>query len=375
MAKKKRTQGEGAVNKLSNGSWRAQLMDGYREDGKRNIISFTAKTKGEVLDKIRLYWAQKELGCVPKNGSVTFSHWADCWYEDYKTQVQASTYSSYQYTLRKLKDYFGDRILTDIKPMDINRFHNSLLSGDISKSYITKCRSMLIQIFDAAEANELIGYNPARKAKALTSHSYSVENISDVSAVSKDAFTDLEIDTLNRNLPDNITGHSILLMLGTGLRTQELLALTPSDIAEDGSAIAVNKAIKMVDGVPTLGVPKSKRSRRIIPVPYDYRKHALYLKKHSGKPYIWTSRRKDGLFDVGAFRGRYYRTLAKIPGVRKLSPHCCRHTYISILEKRGIPMEQIARLAGHTRISTTDGYLHTDMGTLSKAVNVLNHTN
>lgn len=372
MAKKRRTQGEGSINKLSNGRWRGQIMDGYRVDGKRNIISFTAKTKGEVLDKIRSYWVQKDHGYISKNGSITFSRWADCWYEDYKTQVQASTYSSYQYTLRKVKDYFGDRILTDIKPMDINQFHDSLLACNISKSYITKCRSMLIQIFDAAEANELIAYNPARKAKALTSHSYNTEGVSEVS---KDAFTDLEVDTLIRNLPDDITGHSILLMIGTGLRTQELLSLTPSDIAKDGCTITINKAIKMVDGVPTLGVPKSKRSRRVIPVPADYRKHAIYLRTHSGKPYIWTSRRENDLFDVGAFRGRYYRTLAKIPGVRKLSPHCCRHTYISVLEKRGIPMEQIARLAGHTRISTTDGYLHTDMVTLSKAVDVLNHHN
>jgi site-specific recombinase XerD len=35
-------------------------------------------------------------------------------------------------------------------------------------------------------------------------------------------------------------------------------------------------------------------------------------------------------------------------------------------------MEQIARLAGHTRISTTDGYLHTDIETLMNAVSVLN---
>ena len=35
-------------------------------------------------------------------------------------------------------------------------------------------------------------------------------------------------------------------------------------------------------------------------------------------------------------------------------------------------MEQIARLAGHSRISTTDGYVHTDIETLSNAVAVLN---
>ena len=39
---KKRTSGEGYVKKQKNGSWRGQIMDGYRDDGKRNIVNFSA---------------------------------------------------------------------------------------------------------------------------------------------------------------------------------------------------------------------------------------------------------------------------------------------------------------------------------------------
>jgi site-specific recombinase XerD len=35
-------------------------------------------------------------------------------------------------------------------------------------------------------------------------------------------------------------------------------------------------------------------------------------------------------------------------------------------------MENIARLAGHSKINTTDGYLHTSLETLARAVSVLN---
>ena len=167
-------------------------------------------------------------------------------------------------------------------------------------------------------------------------------------------------------------GHSLRLMLGSGVRTQELLALQSADIAEDGSSLSITKAIKMSDGVPYLGPPKSDRGRRVVPIPEQYRGDAVYLRTHGGSPYLWKSQRESGLFDVGAFRNRYYRYIKKIPGVRPLSPHSFRHTYISSLERRGVPMEQIARLAGHTRITTTDGYLHTDMDTLSSAVDVLN---
>lgn len=52
MAKRK-SPGEGSVWRLKSGSWRGQIMDGYTNDGKKNIISFSAPTKAEVLDKIR----------------------------------------------------------------------------------------------------------------------------------------------------------------------------------------------------------------------------------------------------------------------------------------------------------------------------------
>lgn len=366
---RKRFNGEGSVRRTPSGTWRGQIMDGYRDDGKRNVVNFTGATKGEVLELIRQFKYQRETRGPSVSKQTAFEKWADVWYADYQSQVQPSTYDNYRYTLKMLKDYFGGKKLREIKVLDINRFHDYLRQKGLSHSYITKCRSMLIQIFDAAEANEEVPYNPARKSKAIRT----ADAVASKSTESKkDAFADEEQEFLEKGLKDDLMGHSIMLMLGSGMRTQELLALKASDIAEDGSQISVSKAVKMVGGVPVLGSPKSARGRRIIPVAEKYRQHAIYLRQHSGRKYIWTSNRENGVFDVGAFRKRYYRTIGKIPGVRKLSPHCCRHTYISNLEKRGIPMELIARLAGHSRISTTDGYLHTNFETLSNAVSVLN---
>lgn len=41
---RKRSHGEGSVWKLKNGMWRGQLMDGYTDGGKKNIISFSGET-------------------------------------------------------------------------------------------------------------------------------------------------------------------------------------------------------------------------------------------------------------------------------------------------------------------------------------------
>ena len=309
---------------------------------------------------------REAVGSIEEHKTI-FKDWALLWYEDHKTEVQPSTYSNYQYTLNTLINHFEDQPLDGIRQIDINRFLDGLASEGFSQSKISKCKAMLIQIFNSAEANELIARNPALHAKGARRQ----QDFEDSAEAKKDAFTEAEVSSMIDNLPDTLLGNSILLMIGTGMRTQELLALTKDDVAEDGSTVRINKAIKMVDGSPQLGPPKSKRSRRTIPVPPDYRFFAIRLRALGGAEHVWESLREDKLYSVGTFRKKYYAVLKCIPGVRQLSPHCCRHTYITRLQERGVSIDLVARLAGHSRISTTDGYTHTSMDTLAGAVNVL----
>lgn len=340
-------------------------MDGYTAEGKRNVLSFTAPTKGEVRQKIREYLSAKERGeeiLVAKGKS--FSYWADTWYADHKGQVQPSTYSGYKYTLQLVKNYYRDKPIKDIKPLDVNKFLNGMNEEGASASKISKCRAMLIQIFDFAEANDAVKRNPARLAKVIRD--------TEDAGVHKDAFREDEVKKLREELPDDKLGHSIRLMLGTGIRVQELLALKKDDIAPDGAVVEVKRAVKMVDGKAVLGPTKSKAGTRAVPIAESYRGSALYLREHSGEAFIWCSGRGNLLYGVGTFRKWYYRALQEVGGVRMLSPHCCRHTYVSQLEAKGVPMERIARLVGHTKITTTDGYLHVQMDVLQDAVSVLN---
>src|SRR5699024_9580354 len=97
----------------------------------------------------------------------------------------------------------------------------------------------------------------------------------------------------------------------------------------------------------------------------------LWLRANGGRAFLWTSSRDDLLVSVSTFRHKYYKAVEKVPGVRRLSPHSCRHTYVSALERCHVPMEMIARLTGHSDIRTTDRYLHIDDRTLQDAVAML----
>lgn len=128
----KRGKGEGSVRRLPSGSWQSQVMDGYTDEGKRHVVSFTAPTRAEALDKMRAYLLNKGVN-TPDEPSKTplFADYAQNWYIAYRTQVEESTYSNYRYTLNILNQAFGSLPLCDIKVTQVNRFVNSLAAKDI----------------------------------------------------------------------------------------------------------------------------------------------------------------------------------------------------------------------------------------------------
>ena len=128
---------------------------------------------------------------------------------------------------------------------------------------------MLYQIFRKAEANDLVRKNPVAFADKMRSNG---------PAKAKDAFTAEEVQRLMAQLPYDRIGWSIRLLLGTGMRTQELLALKPKHIAGDGSMIQIRQAINMVKGTPVVGTPKSRDSYRDVPIPPSLRRCALTLR-------------------------------------------------------------------------------------------------
>lgn len=81
------------------------------------------------------------------------------------------------------------------------------------------------------------------------------------------------------NLPHDLLGNGIRLMLGAGMRTQELLALEPEFIAEDSSVISIRQAVNPIKGTVSVGPPKSRDSYRDIPVPPPLPPRALPIRE------------------------------------------------------------------------------------------------
>lgn len=349
---KKRTNGDGSMRKRPDGRWECRVTIGILPDGKPKFKYLYGKTQKEVKEKLTEFQRDIDDGIIDLG--VCFDEWAQAWYVGYKDSVAASTYEGYRYTLRILIEYFGSTKLKEIKALHVETFLKKMKAEGKSQSSITKFRGMLFQIMNKAEANDMIRKNPVRFAEKMRFKE---------SGKVKEAYTREEIKHLMLNLPVDRIGLSIRVMLGTGMRSQELLALEPKHIELDGSVIHVRQAVKLVKGKVVVGTTKSRDSIRDIPVPKEIKPYVLALRtygEHSDREdgFIWEGKTEGQPANPSWFRKSYRKAISQVPDVRELTPHSCRHTYVTQLQSIGVAMETIQRLAGHASINMTDHYLH-----------------
>lgn len=357
---RRRANGEGTLHLRPDGRWECTIMDGFKSDGRRKYKSFYGKTQAEVKKKRNEYILARDSGMLPEK-EYTFYEWADIWYENHKENVKPTTQDNYRYTLRILKDGFNRRKLKDIKAYDIEQFLKKLKRDGRSDSCLTQCRGMMYQIMNKAEANDLIHKNPVRFAEKMRKGQKK----------RKEAFTAEEVKILMDKLPENRIGWSIRLMLATGMRTQELLALEPRHISDDGAKITIEQAVVMVKGVAMIGTPKSFDSYRVIPVPANIRYCARLLCAGNTK-FIWEAGKMDMPCNPSYFRKQFKEALNGIEGVRVLTPHCCRHTYVSQMQALGVDLATIQSIVGHADVDMTMHYLHVQDSIRQAAIDKFN---
>ena len=361
MAKRRAANGAGSLNydekrKL----YIYRITVGYDEEGRPRRKAFSGKTQEAVLEKHQTWALKNKLATIDPD--ITLGEWADRWYEEYAEKVELSTAASYGYTLKHIKMYLGRHKLQSIKA-----FHIEAFLAEMAKSYsvsqCTKCRTMLGQIMRKAEANELITKNPVQLADQTN-----YRRMGKRAQARKDAFTAEEVRALMPGLPDTRIGHSIRLMLGTGLSPQELLGLSIFDLAPDGSRIDVRRAVKLKKGGSMyIGDVKAEQRERSGLVPPSVRASVVFL-RNNANGYILAGRRSKKPLHPSTYRKFFRSAIMQVEGVRVLTPHCCRHTYISHLEDAKTDFAVIQALAGQSERTSTFNYIHPQSPAILAAV-------
>jgi integrase len=150
----------------------------------------------------------------------------------------------------------------------------------------------------------------------------------------------------------------IALCVGTGIRTEEIRALQWSAVDLDGNVRArppVPPNIQVWRSVRARGEVKTEKSRRTLALPQlavdALRAHAERERRSEGL--VFATRTGQGL-DPANVR-REFTKVCKAAGVGSgWTPRELRHTGISLLSLGGLPVEEIARIAGHSSTRTTE---------------------
>jgi integrase len=80
MVRQRRGRGEGSIEDLPSGKWRATLSLGVNpQTGKRDKLHFTADTKKEALAWLRSAQADQSKGILADPGKITVADWLDQW--------------------------------------------------------------------------------------------------------------------------------------------------------------------------------------------------------------------------------------------------------------------------------------------------------
>ena len=162
-------------------------------------------------------------------------------------------------------------------------------------------------------------------------------------------------------------GVYVLVSLLTGARTEELRALTWDHLDLDGRPDAQPPVLPhaMVwRSVRAGGDTKTRRSRRTLALPQrcvqalrEHRVRQQAQRRLAGSQWVehglvFASETGTPLDSANVRRG--FRRVAGAAGLNAAdwTPRELRHSFVSLLSDQGVPIEQIARLVGHSGGST-----------------------
>ena len=376
------------INKNGEISYRIRAVNGKNKSGNSKQESITWKPNADMTPK----QIEKELQKVMikfeedlKNGTnidnnIVFKDYASTWLENRKHKIAPATFRDYSVTINKFNLEFGYLKIKDITSYAISKYFNRLrqvganknTGGRLSEKTISNMYMVLKDILDCAVDDDLIRKNPLKEKSFVAPKVIKKE----ICFLEEEDIKKL-LDILNN---EEIKWKTLItLLLYSGLRRGEALALEWSDIDFNTGTIKINKIIQYIEEIGIIEkLPKTKTSIRTINVPkecldilmeYKYWQdeeklklkdlwnNTITLKSADNKEFtkknnkIFTQWNGNPMFPDSI--NNYIKKLCIRHKLKTFTPHGLRHTYTSILLRAGLPVNLVSKMLGHNNSTTT----------------------
>lgn len=334
-----RGNGEGTVFKRGK-SWTAQVTlwklgaDGEKKRSYRTKGGFKLKKDAVAyLDALRNGQAQ--------DSSMTFNTLYVEWSKEHYRKVSKDTENGYKAAYAKCETlYFKPFALLKTSDLQAAIDGAKALDGStLSRRSLADMKSLFNNLYSYALKNDYCQKNYAKFVE-----------LPKKPKSKKDAFTKDEIKALWKAYDDgnDFVGY-ILIMIYTGMRYGEISTIKKENIHLEEKY--------MVGGIKTdAGIDREiPINNRILPI-------VKKLFEHNSKKLLEMHEK--------VFYNLYYTVIEQL-GIRKLNPHCCRHTFFTLMADAGVQPAVITETGGHEDYSTTMQYTHIKLDKKLEAVNRL----
>lgn len=357
--------GEGSLYQRANGRWIGAVTLGYDETGKPDRRTVSAMSKAEARQKLKDLQGKVDDGYEPPLREETLAQLFERWDRDIlSTQVQSDARDNYMtiancHIIPKL----GKKKVSALTVADVQYLTALKLRGDPEKdqrplavSTVRRIRSVLAQALDVC----LVEGSLTRNVAALTKAPKAVRT-------EGRTLTPIEAKRFLKALEGNRLGLLFVVMLATGLRRGEALGLHWDDVDFAKRTVGVHRQLRRIDGHLITRAVKGGKSGRTVYVPEQVvkllREHratqATQLKELGieGSGFIFTTGIGTPLEPRRVHRE--FQAVCTKAKLGKWHPHELRHSAASLMLARGVPLQVVSEVLGHSSIRmTADVYGH-----------------
>ncbi len=271
--------------------------------------------------------------------------------------VRQSTYMAYRgYIVNHLQGQIGGDALADLRAERLQGVITALTTKGLASKTIRSIMLMLRGALKVAVDYEYIIKNPCDKIRLprLEEKEITVLDKSDQRRLEK---------TIAAS--GDVRDYGVLICLYTGLRIGELCGLKWDSINFSERTIdiknSLNRVITYDGGVKKTTLietaPKTKKSRRTIPLPPFLCQVLKEIKKASKSDYVISM--KNGKAVEPRMMQIVYTKLLKVTGIEYVSFHTLWHTFATRAIEAGADVKTVSEILGHANtMITVNRYAH-----------------
>ena len=246
------------------------------------------------------------------------------------------TLQQYQYQLTRILSYINKPI-DKITEGDLNEYLEKYkLIRKVSNVYLDGIRLTMSSFFGWQHRKGFIPKNPAAGVDPIK-----------IEKKIKKAYSDEELEKIRRKC-ENIRDLAIVEFLyATGVRISEMCALNREDVHINEREIIV------------FGKGAKEREVYLTPISCMYLKAYLNERTDNNEA-LFVSARGDARRLMPSGVQAMLRKIGKGVGVEKCHPHRFRRTLATNLLRKGMPLQEVQLVLGHTKVETTLIYCEVD---------------